>query len=95
MKLVDEHDEGNPKRWWPLTHKELRSFFGLVNYYHHFHDFVKVVRTLSDLLENGYPKIGMSFVTKPLESLRVSCFRHPYSNSRNLTNLLRCIQGRV
>jgi hypothetical protein len=41
---------------------------GLANYYHNFiQDFSKVVRTLSDSLENGYPKSGMSFVTKPLE----------------------------
>jgi hypothetical protein len=46
------------KRRWPLTHKELRSLFGLANYYHHFIQdfFSKVVTTLPDLLEkNGYP----------------------------------------
>jgi len=47
--------------------KSGRSLLGLANYYHNFtRDFSKVVRTLSDLLKNGYPKSGMSFVTKPL-----------------------------
>jgi hypothetical protein len=37
----------------------------------------------------------MSFVTKPLGSLRARCLRRPCSSSRNLTNLLRCIRGQV
>jgi hypothetical protein len=48
------------ERRWPLTHKGCMSLLGLVKYYHHFiQDFSKVARTLSDLLENGYPKSGM------------------------------------
>jgi hypothetical protein len=27
------------KRRWPLTHKELRSLFGLADYFHLFQDF--------------------------------------------------------
>jgi len=81
------------KKRWPLTYKELRSLFGLAKYYHHFQVFVMVARTLFDLLENGYPKSGMNFVTKPLGSLRVSCFRHPCSSLQNLTNIMRCIWG--
>jgi hypothetical protein len=63
------------KRRWPLPHKGLRSLLGLANYHHHFIQdfFSKVAMTLPDLLEkNGYPKSGMSFVTKPLGSLRAS-----------------------
>jgi hypothetical protein len=63
MKSVDGHDEhGNPRdwwmdmaiqeKWWPLTHKGLRSLLGLANYYHHFIPiFSKVSRTFSDLLK--------------------------------------------
>jgi hypothetical protein len=85
------------ERRWPLTYKGRRSFLRLADYYHHFlQDFFKVATTLHDLLEkNGYSKSEMSFVTKPLESLKASCFRHPCSSSRNLTNLLICIWGRV
>ena len=48
--------------------KSGRSLLGLANYYHNFiQDFSKVARILPDLLgKNGYPKSGMSFVTKPL-----------------------------
>jgi hypothetical protein len=86
------------RRMWPLTYKGLRSLLGLANYHHHFIQefFLKVATTLPDLLgKNGYPKSGMSFVTKPLGSLRTSSLRHPCSSSRNLANLLRCIRGQV
>ena len=82
---------------WPLTHKGLRSLFGLANYYHHFiQDFSKVARILPDLSgKNGYPKSGMNFITKLLGSLRASCMGHPCSSLRNLINIFRCIWGRV
>ena len=79
MKLVDRHEEGqgNPREevaidsqrayviaWSSQLLSPLHSRF-----------FSKVATTLSDLLEkNGYPKSGMSFVTKPLGSLGASCF---------------------
>ena len=85
------------KRRWPLTHKGFKSLFGLADYYHHFiQDFSKVARTLPDFWKkNCYPKSGTSFVTKSLESLRASCLRRLCLSSWNLTNLLRCIRGRV
>jgi hypothetical protein len=47
------------KKRWLLTHKELRSWFGLANYYHIFQDFVKVARILPNLLEKmAIPRVG-------------------------------------
>jgi hypothetical protein len=93
MRMVKAIQE----RKWPLTHKGRMLLLGLANYYHHFiQDFLfsKVATTLPDLLEkNDYPKSGMSFVTRPLASLRASCFCCPCSSSRNLMNLMRCIRA--
>ena len=44
---------------------------------------------------NGYPKSGMSLVSKSLGSFRASCVCRLCLSSRSLSNLLRCIQGRV
>jgi hypothetical protein len=84
------------RKRWPLTYKGLRSLLGLANYHHHhlIQKKFKVATTLPDLLEkNGYPMSEMSFVTKPLWSLRTSSLRRPCSSLQNLANLLRCIRG--
>jgi hypothetical protein len=65
---------------WPLTHKGIRSLFGLANYYHHFiQDFSEMFRISSNLLKNRYSKSGMNFVNKPLKILRTNCLRRPCS----------------
>ena len=66
MRLVDRHEEGqgNPRVEVAIDSQRAYVMLGLANYYHHhsIQDFVfsKVATTLSDLLENGYPKSGMS-----------------------------------
>jgi hypothetical protein len=101
MKLVDRHEEGQGN---PREEVAVDSQRAYVNVWSsqlrpplHSRIFLsKVVTALPDLLErNGYPKSGMNFITKPLENLRTSSLRRPCSSSRNLTNLLRCIRGRV
>ena len=102
MKLVDRHEEGqgNPREEVAIDSQMAYviawSSQLLPPIYSRFIFFPKVATTLPDLLEkNSYPKSGMTFVTQPFEGLRLSCFRHLCSSSRNLTNLLRCIWGRV
>ena len=53
------------------------------------------VRPCATCARNGYPKSGMSLATKSLRSLRARSLRRPWSSSWSLTNLLRCIWGRV
>ena len=54
-----------------------------------------VVRPCATCARNGYPKSGMSLATKSLRSLRARSLRRPWPSSWSLTNLLRCIWGRV
>ena len=82
---------------WPLIQKRLRSLVGLANYYHHFiRDFSMVARTLLNLLKNknknGYPKSGMSLVTKPFGSSRAHSLHKMWLSSRVFTSILRCIR---
>jgi hypothetical protein len=100
MKLVDRHVEGqgNPREEVAIDSQRAYVIVSSSQLLPPFHSrfFSKFVTTLPDLFgKNGYPKSEMNFVTKPLESLRASYFRHPCSSLRNLTNLLRCKRGRV
>jgi hypothetical protein len=85
------------RRRWPLSYKGLRSLLGLANSYHHsIQDFSKVARTLPNSLEKKWLSLEWDELChQAVGELKSKVFSPPVSSSWNLTNILRCIQGRV